>query len=77
MMEYTRNAGATPKLTMSANESNSRPKGDSFFAIRATRPEYLLGSWLEDAKRWAAEDPYATGGVFARVTVKPFRLVLP
>jgi uncharacterized protein len=32
---------------------------------------------LEDAKRWAAEDPYAIGGVFARVTVKPFRQVLP
>lgn len=32
---------------------------------------------LEDAKRWAAEDPYVTAGVFARVTVKPFRQVLP
>ena len=28
-MRCTRNAGATPKLTMSASESNSRPKGDS------------------------------------------------
>jgi uncharacterized protein YciI len=26
---------------------------------------------------WAAEDPYTTAGVFARVTVKPFRKVLP
>ncbi len=32
---------------------------------------------LEDAEAWAAEDPYATQGVFARVTVKPFRQVLP
>ena len=32
---------------------------------------------LDDAKRWAAEDPYTTGGVFAKVTVKPFRQVLP
>jgi uncharacterized protein YciI len=32
---------------------------------------------LEDAKRWAADDPYATTGVFAKVTVKPFRQVLP
>ncbi|MCC7258986.1 MAG: YciI family protein [Gammaproteobacteria bacterium] len=32
---------------------------------------------LEEAERWAREDPYATGGVFARVTVKPFRQVLP
>ena len=26
---------------------------------------------------WAAEDPYVHAGVFARVTVKPFRKVLP
>lgn len=26
---------------------------------------------------WAAEDPYSTAGVFARVTVKPFRKTLP
>jgi uncharacterized protein YciI len=32
---------------------------------------------LSDAEAWAAEDPYATQGVFARVTVKPFRQVLP
>ena len=32
---------------------------------------------LEAAEAWAAADPYATEGVFARVTVKPFRQVLP
>jgi hypothetical protein len=32
---------------------------------------------LEAAKAWAAADPYASTGVFARVTVKPFRQVLP
>ncbi len=26
---------------------------------------------------WAAEDPYAQAGVYARVTVKPFKKVLP
>ena len=26
---------------------------------------------------WAAEDPYAAAGVYARVTVKPFRKTLP
>ena len=26
---------------------------------------------------WAAEDPYALAGVYARVTVKPFRKTLP
>lgn len=31
----------------------------------------------EAAVAWAAEDPYATAGVYGRVTVKPFRKVLP
>jgi len=31
----------------------------------------------EDAQRWIDADPYTTAGVFARVTIKPFRLVLP
>ena len=32
---------------------------------------------LEAAEAWARADPYATEGVFARVTVKPFRKSLP
>ena len=32
---------------------------------------------LQDAKAWADEDPYVAAGVYARVTVKPFNLVLP
>ncbi len=31
----------------------------------------------EAAIAWAAEDPYAAAGVYASVTVKPFRRVLP
>jgi uncharacterized protein len=31
----------------------------------------------EAAIAWATEDPYAVAGVYARVTVKPFRKVLP
>ncbi|HXZ47674.1 MAG TPA: YciI family protein [Usitatibacter sp.] len=31
----------------------------------------------EAAIAWAAEDPYVAAGVYARVTVKPFRKVLP
>jgi uncharacterized protein len=31
----------------------------------------------EAAIAWAAEDPYCLAGVFARVTVKPFRKTLP
>lgn len=33
-------------------------------------------SW-EEARRWADEDPYVTGGIYARVDVKPFKKVLP
>lgn len=32
---------------------------------------------LEEARRWAEEDAYVTGGVFGKVTVKPFRKTLP
>ncbi|MGB1109023.1 MAG: YciI family protein [Gammaproteobacteria bacterium] len=31
----------------------------------------------EDAQRWADEDPYVKAGVYAQVTVKPFKKVLP
>ena len=32
---------------------------------------------LDAAKSWIDEDPYVTEGVFARVTVKPFKQVFP
>jgi uncharacterized protein YciI len=32
---------------------------------------------LEEAQAWADVDPYVDAGVYARVTVKPFKLVLP
>lgn len=32
---------------------------------------------LADARAWIAEDPYVTTGVFANVTVKPFRKGFP
>ena len=32
---------------------------------------------LQEAQDWAAADPYQGAGVFARVTVKPFRKTLP
>jgi len=32
---------------------------------------------LQDARDWADADPYMSAGVYARVTVKPFRKVLP
>lgn len=32
---------------------------------------------LEDARRWADDDPYVEAGVYQEVKVKPFKLVLP
>jgi len=32
---------------------------------------------LEAARAWADTDPYVAAGVYAEVTVKPFRKVLP
>jgi uncharacterized protein YciI len=32
---------------------------------------------LEEAQRWADEDPYLEVGAYHSVTVKPFKLVLP
>ena len=32
---------------------------------------------LEEAKAWADDDPYVAAGVYAKVTVKPFKQVLP
>ena len=32
---------------------------------------------LEGARAWADADPYMTSGVYARITVKPFKKVLP
>ncbi|MGD8629238.1 MAG: YciI family protein [Gammaproteobacteria bacterium] len=32
---------------------------------------------LEDAQAWAETDPYVAAGVYAQVTVKPFKKVFP
>ena len=32
---------------------------------------------LEQAKAWANDDPYVAAGVYRKVTVKPFKKVLP
>ncbi|WP_237065681.1 YciI family protein [Microbulbifer guangxiensis] len=32
---------------------------------------------LDEAQAWADADPYVDAGVYARVTVKPFKAVLP
>lgn len=32
---------------------------------------------LDEAQKWADSDPYIEAGVYAKVTVKPFKKVLP
>jgi len=32
---------------------------------------------LAEARHWADEDPYVTAGVYCKVSVKPYKLVLP
>lgn len=32
---------------------------------------------LDDAKQWADADPFVSAGVYEKITVKPFRKVLP
>jgi len=32
---------------------------------------------LDDARQWADADPYVVAGVYAKVTVKPFKKVFP
>ncbi len=32
---------------------------------------------LQDAEAWAYADPYLSGGVYTKVTVRPFKKVLP
>jgi uncharacterized protein YciI len=32
---------------------------------------------LEDAQDWAGSDPYIEAGVYAKVTIKPFKKVFP
>ena len=34
-------------------------------------------SSLDDAQAWADKDPYVSAGVYEKVTVKPFKKVLP
>lgn len=32
---------------------------------------------LDDAKKWAHDDPYISAGVYDTVVIKPYKLVLP
>ena len=53
---------------------DSEDPGESGFSGSLVVAEF--GS-LEEAQTWADADPYVATGVYARVTVKPFKKVLP
>lgn len=52
---------------------NDNP-GDAGFTGSLVVAEFTS---LEAAQQWAAADPYMAAGVYAQVTVKPFKKVLP
>ena len=60
-------AGPHPKI------DNENP-GDAGFSGSLVVAEF---NSLAEAEAWAAIDPYSAAGVYAKVTVKPFKKVLP
>ncbi|MCK5355202.1 MAG: YciI family protein [Methyloprofundus sp.] len=53
---------------------DSDTPGDAGFTGSLVVAEF---SSLENAKSWADADPYIVAGVYAHVTVKPFKQVFP
>jgi len=60
-------AGPTPAV----DAQDPGPAGFSGSIVIAEFPS------LEEAQSWADADPYVAAGVYAQVTVKPFKPVLP
>ena len=53
---------------------DSEEPGDAGFSGSLVVAEFEC---LEDAQEWAEADPYVSAGVYGKVTVKPFKKVLP
>lgn len=53
---------------------DSENPGDAGFSGSLVVAEFTS---LQDAETWAAADPYVAAGVYQKVTVKPFKKVLP
>ncbi len=53
---------------------DSNTPGDSGFTGSLVIAEFPT---LEDAEKWANEDPYLLAGAYAKVSVKPFKQVFP
>ncbi len=53
---------------------DSEDPGSAGFSGSLIVAEFLS---LSDAQAWADQDPYISAGVYEKVTVKPFKKVLP
>lgn len=53
---------------------DSRDPGEAGFTGSLVIAEF---DSLGEARRWADADPYVSAGVYASVSVKPYKLVLP
>lgn len=53
---------------------DSENPGDAGFSGSLVVAEFAS---QQEAQNWADADPYVAAGVYAKVTVKPFKLVLP
>ncbi len=53
---------------------DSENPGEAGFTGSTVIAEFVS---LQDAQAWADADPYIAAGVYANVTVKPFKKVLP
>lgn len=53
---------------------DSENPGDAGFTGSLVVAEFAS---LDEAQKWAGSDPYIEAGVYAKVTVKPFKKVLP
>lgn len=53
---------------------DSENPGDAGFTGSLIIAEFAS---LEEARQWAENDPYIEAGVYAKVTVKPFKKVFP
>lgn len=53
---------------------DSPDPGDAGFSGSLVVAEFIS---LQEATAWADDDPYITAGVYEKVTVKPFKKVLP
>ncbi len=72
-LELLKNEGRLLLAGPHPNIDNENP-GDAGFSGSLVVAEFNA---LADAEAWAKADPYVAAGVYAKVTIKPFKKVLP